>query len=202
MGQTISPAIIIAAGGQGGRMGGSKPLRTLAGRPLIDHAVGWARASSDVVAVAVRDGGQPAGAGLPNLPDRLPGIGPISALDSAFRFGAELGRSHVLLIGCDQPFLPADLASRLADRIGSCGVAMPVSQGRDQPLASLWRVDQPALALYLAEGGRSLWRLADRLNAARIAWPPDPAGDPFANLNDPGSLAEAEARLQARAADA
>lgn len=78
-----APLIVIAAGGDGRRMGGDKPLRLLNGQRLIDRMVEWAKGHSDAVALAVRAGGDDWGTGLPLLTDAYEGIGPISALSSA-----------------------------------------------------------------------------------------------------------------------
>ena len=190
-----APAIVIAAGGEGQRIGGDKPLRLLGGKPLLDYAMGCASAQSDCVALAVREQGQFAADGWPLLCDAAPGRGPISALASAFGFAAAQGRPEVLLIGCDQPFLPRDLAARLGAALGANKVAMPVSRGKYQPLAALWRVDEAALADYIAAGGASLWRFAAVQGVVHVAWPETGALDPFANINDPDALAEAETHL-------
>lgn len=184
------PAIVIAAGGDGRRMGGAKPLKPLGDRSLLDHATQWAQAHSDCCAIAVRDAAQVPAAKLATLIDQHPGIGPVSALASAMRFACEQGRTAVMLIGCDQPFLPQGLPQHLARELGNKAVAMPVSGAKDQPLASLWRINEAALAAFIAAGGRSLWRLADELGAVRVIWPADQAArDPFANINDPATLA-------------
>lgn len=192
------PAIVIAAGGEGGRIGGYKPARRLAGQPLIDHALAWAVAHSDEVAIAVRDKNQIAERPIPLLIDRIEGIGPISALDSAFRYAEQKGRDTVMLIGCDQPFLPGDLANRLGREIATNGCAMPVSHGRDHPMAALWRVDCAALANYIDGGGQSLWRFADAVGVTRVDWGDGYDPDPFANINDPAALAKAERQLSPR----
>src|SRR3546814_4016398 len=93
------PAIVIAAGGEGQRIGGNKHVRLLGGRPLLAHAIENAAAQSDCVAVAVREAGQIEAGSLPLLCDAAPGRGPISALASAFAFAAAQGRPEVLLIG-------------------------------------------------------------------------------------------------------
>lgn len=185
-----APAIVIAAGGDGRRMGGAKPLRPLGDRRLLDHATDWARRHGDLYAIAVRDAAQVPAAPCPMLIDEHPGIGPVSALASAMRFAREHGRSAVMLIGCDQPFLPDNLPQRLADALGENHVAMPVSGAKDQPLAALWRINEAAIEAFIAADGRSLWRLADQLGAARVIWPQTKtAPDPFANINDPATLA-------------
>ncbi len=189
-------AIVIAAGGNGRRMGGAKPLRELAGRTLLDHACDWARSRGAACAIAVREVAQVPPGPLPLLIDKHPGIGPVSALFGAMRFAREAGCEAVMLIGCDQPFLPADLPTRLLNHIGDHAVAMPVSGGKDQPLASLWRLAEADVSGFITEGGRSLWRLADRLGAVRVAWDSAcVAPDPFANINDPASLARLAAAM-------
>ncbi|HEY6870882.1 MAG TPA: NTP transferase domain-containing protein, partial [Novosphingobium sp.] len=142
------PAIVIAAGGAGLRLGGNKPARVLAGRSLLDHMLGWARASSDCLALAVASGGGTRG-GLPMLPDARPDLGPIAALASAFAFATAQGRSHVMLVACDMPLLPADLAPRLAAAVGAFAAAIPATDGLLHPLAALWRADEKRLAAYI-----------------------------------------------------
>lgn len=195
-----APAIVIAAGGDGERIGGAKPLRLLAGRRLLDHAIAIATAQSDCCAIAAREAAQIGTAALPVLHDAWPGAGPINALASAFRFAAGQGRRHVLLIGCDQPFLPHDLAQRLRAAIGQHAAAIPVSAGRYQPMAALWLADEPALEAYAAQGGRSLWRFAEQRGAVHVPWPASEASDPFTNINDPEALVAAERRLWDRQA--
>lgn len=198
-------AIVIAAGGEGRRMGGAKPLREFAGRPLVDHACAFALRQSSICAIAVREAGQVAASALatplPLLVDNQPGLGPVSALLSAMRFARTNACEAVMLIGCDQPFLPHDLLATLAGQLGACAVAMPVSGGKDQPLASLWRLNEAEVERFIARGGRSLWRLADHLGAVRVAWPSsDPKADPFANINDPASLSQLAAALPEKGA--
>lgn len=192
----IVPAIVIAAGGEGSRIGGSKPGRCLGGKPLITRMIEWAQTHSDCAAIAVRDADQLPGLDLPLLADRVAGIGPIGALESAFHFALNAKRPRVLMIGCDQPFLPDDLLDRLGSVIDGYGAAMPQCQGRDQPMACLWRVDCAALATYIDSGGRALHRFAEQVGAVRAEWLAGPDGSPFANINDPAALENAERRLK------
>ncbi|PKP69460.1 MAG: molybdenum cofactor guanylyltransferase [Alphaproteobacteria bacterium HGW-Alphaproteobacteria-5] len=188
------PLIVIAAGGDGARIGGGKPARMLGGLRLIDHAVAWASRHGDAVALAVRPGEGDWGTGCPLLFDDHRGIGPISALASAFAHARAQDRDSVLMIGCDMPFLPADLAIRLSAALGERGAALPSSGGRVHPAAALWRPDVPALAAYMGGGGQSLWGFAETVGMIEVAWDADGA-DPFANINDAAALAAAEARM-------
>ena len=189
-------ATIIACGGDGTRFGGDKARQILGGMTLIDHAVRIALKWGGPVALAIREGGAGPDTGLPVLADRAAGMGPIGALASGFGFAQEHDCSHVLLIACDQPFLPDDLPQRLAAAIGDAGVALPVSAGHDQNMAALWKRDTQALTSYLADRNRSLWGFAEKVGITRIFW--DEGGDdPFADIDTRADLAAAEDRLKA-----
>lgn len=192
--RTPDVAIVIAAGGDGVRMGGAKPARLLAGRRLIDFAVAWALQNSEVVALAVRTGDTDWGTGLPMLVDRHADVGPISALASAFRFALMQQRPLVMLISCDLPFLPPDLAGRLKAAIPGHCVAMPVCGGRRHPMAAMWKPDVRPIEAYIAGGGQSLWRFAQSAGLTEVNWRETP--DPFLNINQPSDLAAAEQRLK------
>ncbi|WP_164158181.1 molybdenum cofactor guanylyltransferase, partial [Sandarakinorhabdus rubra] len=131
---------------------------------------------------------------VPHIADPAPGLGPIGALAAGFGFAAGAGCDRLLLIGCDQPFLPADLLPRLAAAIAGAGAALPARGGQVEPLAGLWQVDEPALAAYIAGGGRSLHGFAQAQGHVTADWPAEGA-DPFANINTPADLAAANRRL-------
>lgn len=193
------PAIVVAAGGAGRRIGGNKPGRLLDGRPLLEHVLDWARRGSDCLALAVADAGETLPpVDLPLLTDPQPNLGPIAALASAFAFAAAQGRSHVLLVACDMPVLPDDLVLRLTAAIGATAAAIPATEGLLHPLAALWRADPPALARYIAGGGRAPRGYAAEAGLVTVDWPVTGA-DPFLNVNTPDDLAAAEAMLRTRA---
>ena len=184
----MRPAVLILAGGEGSRIGGDKPLRTLGGRTLLDRAIDRASRWSDCVAIAARDAAQVGDTRLRVLLDP-PGLeGPLGGLASAQR----LERPTVLTIPCDMPFLPDDLSERLAEALAGRGAALAASGGHVHPVCALWRSDALArLAVYAASGRRSLIGFAETVGYAAVEWP----GDPFFNVNSLEDLAEAEARL-------
>lgn len=198
--ERVAPVIVIAAGGAGDRIGGNKPERMLAGRPLVDHALDWARAGSDCLALAVGAGQDrhAVRADLPLLSDQASDLGPIAALHSAFVFASERGRSHVMLVACDMPLLPPSLTGRLSDAIGAAGAAMPASGGFLHPLAGMWRADPDRLRGWIAAGGRALRGFAAEVGLVEVEWvAADP--DPFVNVNTPQDLAAVETLLRTRA---
>lgn len=190
------PAVVIAAGGNGTRIGGAKAERLLGGRRLIDHAIDWALRQSDAVALATAPGSSLEAAGLPCLVDQSAEIGPIAALASAMRFAAELGRPRVMLVACDTPFLPDDLVNRLGAALGESGAALPRWASRLHPLAGLWTTEPVGVTAWIDGGGRSLWGYAEHAGLVMVDWPAEGA-DPFANINTVSDLAAAEARLTA-----
>lgn len=192
-------AVVILAGGEGRRIGGGKPLRTLAGKTLLDHALALARHWSPLIGISVRDATSAfhsSGAAL--LPDTA-GSGPIAGIASALSFGRSSGAGLVLTIPCDTPFLPPDIVDRLAKALlPSAAAAIAASGGRLHPSCGLWRVEaDAALPAYLASGRASLNGFAEALGAVEVEWPIAPI-DPFFNINNETELAEAEALIEYR----
>lgn len=181
-------AVLVLAGGEGSRIGGKKPFRTLAGRTLLERAIETARSWSGEVAIAVRHPGQVGAQDVPVLCDP-PGLeGPLAGLASALR----LGKETVLTIPCDAPFLPDDLAERLAAALPGHGAALASSGGQVHPVCGLWRRDALAqVPGYAASGRRSLIGFAERVGSVRVEWSSQPV-DPFFNINGPQDLATAE----------
>ena len=190
-------AVVILAGGEGRRIGGSKPLRTLAGKTLLDHALALAQHWSPLIRISVRDAASAFhSTGASFLPDTA-GCGPIAGIASALSFGRSSGVGLVLTIPCDTPFLPLDMVDRLSDAlVPSATTAIAASGGRLHPACALWRVDaDAALPPYLASGRASLNGFAEALGAVEVEWPVAPV-DPFFNINSATELAEAEALIK------
>lgn len=185
--------VVILAGGEGRRMDGAKPAAELDGLTLLARVITKARLWSNAPAVAVRDGVDVAG--FQTLTDDPAIQGPLAGLASALAYARREGARHVLTLPCDAPFLPDDLAARLASAIGGAGAAIPASGGRLHPTCGLWRVDKgEALAAYAATGRRSLTGFAETVGSVEVNWAGEP--DPFFNINTAEDLARAEAWLR------
>lgn len=188
-------AVVVLAGGEGSRIGGDKPLRPLRGRRLIDRAIESACSWSGVVAVAVRASGRLGDIGLREIVDDPSIEGPLGGLASALRFARDSGCRFVLTIPADMPFLPADLAPRLAAAIGDAEAAVAGSGGALHPVCALWSVSVlDRLPDYVAAGRRSLRGFAEGVGMRAVEWPVEPF-DPFFNINSPADLATAEQLL-------
>lgn len=188
-------AVVILAGGEGRRIGGGKPLRTLCGTRLIDWAVQQARLWSEVIAIALRDPSQVDGCEIDIIRDREDGEGPLGGLASALDFARGRECQLVLTIPADMPFLPSNLLERLGGALSGHSSALASSGGHVHPVCGLWSAraaDQ--ITSYVETGRRSLRGFAELIGCATVEWPTAPL-DPFFNINSPDDLAEAERLL-------
>jgi len=195
---------VVLAGGLARRMGGGdKPLRSLGGRPLLDHVL--ARIAPQVAGVILNANGDPARFaqyGLPVVPDGVAGhpgplAGVLAALDWAAAARPDL--PWVLSVPGDCPFLPRDLAEGLHAARALAGVplacARSAADGQTHPPIGLWPVAlREELRAALAGGERKIDRWTARHGCAHADWPDDPV-DPFFNANAPEDLATAERLL-------
>ncbi len=195
---------VLLAGGLSRRMGGGdKTLKTLAGRPVLDHVV--ARAKPQVAALVLNANGDPARFArydLPVVPDPVDGfVGPLAGVLA----GLEWARAHVphclwvTSFATDAPCLPRDLVARLSFTVTAHGadMACAISAGQDHPVFGLWPVRLAGeLRRALAEEGvRKVDVWTARYRLAKVPFATEPV-DPFFNANTPEDLAEAERLME------
>ncbi len=195
---------LVLDGGQARRMGWTdKGLMTLAGRPMIAHAI--ERLRPQVATLAISANGDPsrfAPFGLPVVADNPPdSSGPLAGVLAGLEFCAHSGLrlTHVATLPGDTPFAPKDFIARLhaARRAANAEIVVAVSHGRIHHVAALWPVAIAGdLRCAVEEGVRKVETFAARHAVATVEWPAEPL-DPFSNVNTPGDLAQAEAVLAA-----
>lgn len=200
---------VVLAGGLARRMGGGdKPLRTVAGRPLLDHLL--ERLRPQVAGIVLNANGDPArfaAYGLRVIADTLPDhpgplAGILAALDHAAAQHPDL--PWVLSVTGDSPFIPADLAAGLHAAREAAGVPLACARsgGQTHPPIGLWPVAlRDALRAALLAGERKIDRWTARFGCAAADWPTAPF-DPFFNANTPDDLTAAERLLAQGAAGA
>ncbi|MEA2475084.1 MAG: molybdenum cofactor guanylyltransferase [Thermoleophilaceae bacterium] len=139
---------VLLAGGRGRRMGGGKPWRELAGRPLIAWpAAALAGACERVVVVA-----KP-GIDLPELPGVARWDEPDTEHHPArgIAFALERAGEPVLVCAADMPFVTADVCRRVAAGLGEGRAAAAGMLPGPVPSAAVAVADgvmQPVLAAY------------------------------------------------------
>jgi molybdopterin-guanine dinucleotide biosynthesis protein A len=189
---------LILAGGLGRRMEGiPKPFARIGGVPLIEAAIARVRDQCDALAINLHDATPEAGeayAGfcLPLLADAIPGhSGPLAGVLAGLDYAAEHGLAHVLSLPCDSPFLPRDLAARLAAaaQAKEDGLACAASGGRSHHVVALWptRLRDDLRRALTIEGLRKVGEFQQRYDVATVEWD-FRARDPFFNINTPDDL--------------
>ncbi|MBU3030013.1 molybdenum cofactor guanylyltransferase MobA [Paracoccus sp. XHP0099] len=196
---TKLPAIVLA-GGHASRMGGGdKGLLRLGGQSLLARVI--ARLGPQCAPLALSANDDPArfaGFGLPVLADSIPDRpGPLAGILAGLDWAARLGAPALVSAATDAPFLPPDLAARLAEEAGPRGLAMaatrhPDRQVIDHPVFALWPVSlRDELRAALLAGQRRVRSFAAAHEPGLAIWEAG-AVDPFFNVNTPADLARAE----------
>lgn len=150
----------LLAGGDGSRIGGSKPSLLVAGRPLIEHAVTAAQAAGlSALVLAKRD--TPLPHSLVSLGAKVvldpPGpVHPLSGIVAAL----EHAHGPVVVVAGDMPLVPPMLIEQLACARGT--VAVQDGEGQIQPLLARYEESAlPALKSAIADGRGATQTLAE-----------------------------------------
>lgn len=193
---------VILAGGRGRRMGGvDKGLQPCGGRPLVEWAIdALAPQVGRLMLSANRNRAIYRRYGLPVIAD--PGRdyqGPLAGIAAAL---AAASTAWVLIVPCDMPLLPNDLAARLSAAITQEGgeIAIGNDGERNHPLPTLVRASLAAsLTRFLASGARKVeqWQAQHRVATADFSDHPDG----FTNVNSLWEAEEIGRRLRARSLD-
>ena len=178
-------------------MGGAdKPLLALGGRPVLRHILDRLAAAHDAFAISANgDPARYAPFGWPVLPDppALRARGPLAGLAAGLDWAASLGAATLLTVPGDAPFLPPDLAARLAP-----APSLAESGGKRHPPAALWPVaaGRVALQAHLAaldparRGAWSVLAFAEAIGARAVSFPAAPV-DPFLDIDTSADLLRA-----------
>lgn len=198
---TLAPTFgVLLAGGLARRMGGGdKPLKTIAGRTILERVI--ERLAPQCEGLILNANGDPARfafTGLAVVPDDVPDFaGPLAGILAALDWVAA-NRPHigwVVSAAADSPFLPHDLVTRLhaAREAAGTPLACAESGGQAHPVNALWSVSLRGDLRHalVVEGMRKIDRWTARQGIALAGWSTEPL-DPFFNANTPQDVAEAE----------
>jgi molybdopterin-guanine dinucleotide biosynthesis protein A len=179
--------------------GGDKPMRTIAGRTILDRVIARLKPQCDgLILNANGDPARFATFGLPVIADGVADFpGPLAGILAALDWTAA-NRPDVKLVlsaAADCPVLPRDLVSRLhaALEAENAELAVAASDGQSHPVIGLWSValrEQLRHAL-VVEDVRKIDRWTARFRLATVTWPTTPL-DPFFNANTMDDIAEAD----------
>ena len=201
---------LLLAGGRSTRFGDpDKALADLAGAPLVGHAAAALAPAVDELVLNCRvDQREPLADALDGLDDRLPvrfavdpvpDEGPVAGLLTGLRVAR--GR-HVVVAGCDQPFLRTATVATLFDRATGAASDDPgtdpapdgaaaLVDGRRQPLPAVYRTTaaRAAAERTLATGSRALRGVLARVDPAAVPVAPGTTRDIDTQDDLPGGVA-------------
>lgn len=180
----------ILAGGRSRRMGRNKALLSYRGRPLVRHVYDTLEPLFEEIFLVTNTPGVFGFLPCPAIPDRIPGKGPISGVDAALRHSRN---PHVLIVGCDAPFLSPRLLMLLAAKAKDADLVIPRGPAGPEPLCAVYgKGCLPTIEASLCAGDFQLVALIRRLRTLEV--PPEEvaAADPgfrsFLNINTPEDL--------------
>jgi molybdopterin-guanine dinucleotide biosynthesis protein A len=164
----------ITAGGRSSRMGRDKAWLDLQGRPMIEWVIEALKPVASSIHL-IASSADYARLGFPVLADTHTGVGPLEAIRVAL---ANSPSPWALLVGCDMPFVTAELFTQLVNfadqpsqHLGlsthdsAVAAVVPLnSQGLLEPLCALYSVTALSTVSELIEAGeRKVSRLFDRV---------------------------------------
>ncbi|HOX24237.1 MAG TPA: molybdenum cofactor guanylyltransferase [Candidatus Krumholzibacteria bacterium] len=175
---------VILAGGESRRMGTDKSLCDAGGRPLIAHIAAQLDYFPErLIGASAAD--RFAFLGLPVVPDREPGRGPLMGILSCVERAAY---DLSFVTACDIPHLDSAFVLGLLAQAGEVDIVLPrLPDGRTEPLLAVYRKTIiPAAEAALRDGQRRIVSLLDHVRVRFVPFGP-PAW--YRNLNSPHDLA-------------
>lgn len=181
-------AAIVLAGGASLRMGAPKALLDWHGTPLVRHVAATLTAVCEPVVVVGAPGTPlPVPAAVETATDAAPGRGPLAGVAAGME--ALAGRGEIVFLAAtDLPLLHPDFVRAVLALLAGNDAAVPVLDGRDQPLAAAYTATALAPAGRLLESGESrLSRLLEGIRVRRIDAAELPAPESLLGANTPES---------------
>ncbi len=167
-------------------MGADKALIEVGDQPLAQRVaarIGQVCGQVSLVGEPERYGGL----GLPVVPDRFPGQGPLAGIEAAL--GATAADWN-LVVACDMPSLDTGILEALfaaaAAGPGADGAAPAYGDGRVEPLCAVLHTRCHAAILAALEAG--VRRVTEALARLELRYIPVATDRSFANLNTPEDL--------------
>ncbi|HJY42283.1 MAG TPA: NTP transferase domain-containing protein [Steroidobacteraceae bacterium] len=186
---------LVLAGGASTRMRTDKALLDYHGQPQLRWAFELAAKFCAATFVSVRPDQREdsSRAGLPQIVDRQPGIGPIAGISAAL---LEHPKAAWLVLACDLPFLTEGTLQHLIAHRDPHQVATAYRSAHDglpEPLCAIWEPNARAGVLgYIASGKQCPRKFLINSDAALLDLPEPAALD---NVNTREEFASASAQL-------
>jgi molybdopterin-guanine dinucleotide biosynthesis protein A len=185
---------IVLAGGKGRRMDGlDKGMVLFREIPLIEHVLNRLAPQVDQLIInANRNFDFYTQAGVPVVPDeRVDFAGPLAGMEAAL---SRVSTPLSLVVPCDTPFLPEDLAARMHRAMNQDGadIVIPDDGDQVQPVFCLMKTSLLDSISRALDGG--IQKVQDWLAMQNLGWADfSDRPDAFTNINDYQTLTRLEA---------
>jgi len=173
----------VLVGGRSRRMGTDKALIEIGDQLLFRRVaveIGKICGTVSLVGDPIVYGGL----GVPVIPDRFPGRGPLAGIESALK---ATDVEWNLVVACDMPSLDVSILGKLFEAAeGGDGAVPSYGDGRIEPLCAVFHARCHAAILAAVESG--VRKVSDALARLALRYVPVSSPDSFANLNTPEDL--------------
>jgi len=162
----MKAAAIILAGGKSSRMGTNKALLKINGKTNIERIRDTLKILFDDIILVTNEPETYDFLGLRKVSDQYPGMGPLAGLHA----GLQASDYDVnMMVACDMPFVSTELAEVLISLLSHHDAVIPVIDGRQQPLFSVFhKKAAEAVAESIESGQLRMRQLLDNLDVLYV----------------------------------
>jgi molybdenum cofactor guanylyltransferase len=164
----MKTAGFVTAGGKSSRMGRDKAWLQLGSMMMIEHVITALRPVTESISI-IANNPDYTRLNLPVVADSNPGVGPLEAIRTAL---SNSQQPRVALVGCDMPFVTAELFAYLIGLDDEAQAIVPLDrEGRLEPLCAVYSTAAlTAVTDLIASGERKVKWLFDRLPARFVTF--------------------------------
>src|SRR5437763_12282195 len=181
---------VLLAGGRSTRLGRDKASLLFEGEPLAVRVLGRLQDACEEVVVASGDGTGLAWLGVAQVPDGVPGAGPLAGIVAGLEWASF---ETVAVVAVDMPYASAELLRLLAGLRTDEDAVIPLTERGLEPLHAVYaKTAAPSLRRALEDGERAVHRALRSVRVREVepdVWrPADPTGRFAVNLNRPEDI--------------
>ena len=188
----------VLAGGRSRRMGSDKGLLRIGSRRIIEVVLGAIRVLFPEIVIVANEPSVYDGLGVPVVPDRIPGKGPLGGIHAAL---CASGSPHTFCVACDMPLVNPDVVAHLCALAPGYDVVVPAVEAGYEPLHAVY--GQSCLPRVERMVREARLRVDELFSAVRVRCVDadelrrlDPSLRSFMNVNTPNELEAARQTLE------
>lgn len=192
----MKAAAIILSGGKSSRMGTNKALLIINEKTNIERIADNLKVLFDDIILVTNEPQQYQFLGLKMVSDQYPGMGPLAGVHA----GLNASDFEVnFVVACDMPFVSVELANALVNNCSHYDAVVPVINGKQHPLFSVFKKETAnKIELSITNGRLRMKHLLNDLNVLYVtetelqAYSQLDLERVFFNMNHPNEYEEAK----------